>query len=234
MKTVPFVARSSLTVSLALLLGSSAMAQVKNCEVLRGEIAARMPLRADQALRIVDREAAAEGVVYGTCEGGTRRIVLVSGVTDAEAVPPARDAAVQAATPAVAPTPQAQVPAAAQPVAPSQPAAPITDTLAQYKGWIAEARALHPYAESEQHMFNVMMCESRGNARVSNAAGNTGLFQYAAGTWRGDWNPHRAADVRDARAQIFATARAWELRYQHWWGSCYDKFRSTATATADH
>lgn len=233
MKTVPFVARSSITLSLALLLAPAALAQVKNCEVLRGEIAARMPLRADQALRIVDRDAAAEGVVHGSCEGGTRRIVLVSGVaaTQGEAVAPASPVA--PVVPVVPVVPAMPEPAAPPPVPPSQPAAGVTDTVAQYRTWIAEARAQHPYPESEDHMFSVMMCESRGNARITSPAGNIGLFQYAADTWRRDWNPYKAADVRDARSQIFATARAWELRYQRWWPSCYARFRSPAPAPAD-
>ena len=96
-------------------------------------------------------------------------------------------------------------------------------SLAQYKAWIGEARAQHPYPDSEQRMFDVMMCESGGNADIVNPAGPyTGLFQYVAGTWRGEWNTYRDSDVTDARAQIFATALAWNLGMQSHWG-CYTR-----------
>lgn len=94
-------------------------------------------------------------------------------------------------------------------------------SLAQYKAWIAEARAKHPYADSEQRMYDVMMCESGGNAKIVNRAGPySGLFQYATGTWNGGWNEYRSENVLDARAQIFATALAWQKKMQRQWG-CY-------------
>ena len=94
-------------------------------------------------------------------------------------------------------------------------------SLAQYKAWIAEARAKHPYADSEQRMYDVMMCESGGNAKIVNRAGPySGLFQYATGTWNGGWNDYRSENVLDARAQIFATALAWQKKMQRQWG-CY-------------
>ncbi|MEM9180172.1 MAG: hypothetical protein AAGA89_10690 [Pseudomonadota bacterium] len=98
-----------------------------------------------------------------------------------------------------------------------------TDTLDQYRLWISEARAQHPYPESEEKMFEVMMCESGGRANIVNPAGPySGLFQYVAGTWAGDWNQYRDSDILDARAQIFATALAWNNNMQSHWG-CYSR-----------
>ncbi|NQY14779.1 MAG: hypothetical protein HRT81_13080 [Henriciella sp.] len=95
--------------------------------------------------------------------------------------------------------------------------------LAQYRVWISEARAVHPYPDSEDRMFDVMMCESGGNPEIVNPAGPyTGLFQYVAGTWDGDWNTYRDQAITDARAQIFATALAWNLGMQSHWG-CYTR-----------
>jgi hypothetical protein len=93
--------------------------------------------------------------------------------------------------------------------------------LAQYRVWISEARVTHPYADSEDRMYDVMMCESGGNPEIVNPAGPyTGLFQYVDGTWQGDWNTYRDQAITDARAQIFATALAWNLGMQSHWG-CY-------------
>ena len=95
------------------------------------------------------------------------------------------------------------------------------DTLAQYHVWIAQARAKHPYTDSEQRMFDVMMCESGGNASIVNNAGPySGLFQFGTATWNGVWNDYRKENILDARAQIFATALAWQMGMQHQWG-CY-------------
>jgi hypothetical protein len=108
--------------------------------------------------------------------------------------------------------------------APADPrAAPDASTLALYRAWIAEARAKHPYADSVDRMYAVMMCESGGRLAVVNPAGPyTGLFQYVAGTWNGTWNTYRTAGMVDAKAQIFATALAWSLNMQSHWG-CYRK-----------
>lgn len=93
--------------------------------------------------------------------------------------------------------------------------------LAQYRVWMGEARVLHSYPESEQRMYEVMMCESGGHADIVNPAGPySGLFQYADGTWSGDWNTYRENDILDPRSQIFATALAWSLNMQGQWG-CY-------------
>jgi hypothetical protein len=94
-------------------------------------------------------------------------------------------------------------------------------TLKQYKAWIHEARVKYPYADSEERMYAVMMCESKGQAGIVNPAGPySGLFQYSTATWKGDWNPYRDQSILDAKAQIFATAVAWQKGMQGQWG-CY-------------
>ncbi len=110
----------------------------------------------------------------------------------------------------------------------ADPRAPASEaTLAQYRSWIAEARAKHPYPESEARMYAVMMCESTGRVAVVNPAGPyTGLFQYVANTWNDAWNIYRSAGMLDAKAQIFATALAWSRNMQNHWG-CYMKTAST-------
>ena len=125
----------------------------------------------------------------------------------APASPPIRSAAADAG-PTSAPV---QPPAATQ--------GTLAEPLAQYRAWIAEARALHPYSDSAEAMWDLLICESSGDPEV--AGGNYyGLFQYDAATWAGEWNPYRDQPIRDSRAQIFATAKAWHDGNQHWWG-CY-------------
>ena len=106
--------------------------------------------------------------------------------------------------------------------APTSPptATPALDTpLEQYRAWMQEARAAHPYSDPIETMWEVMLCESSGQA--DQVAGSYyGLFQYEQATWSGDWNPYRASPILDPRAQIFATAKAWQDGNQHWWG-CY-------------
>jgi hypothetical protein len=82
-----------------------------------------------------------------------------------------------------------------------------------------EARAEHPYSEPIEVMWQVMLCESSGQPDQV-ADSYYGLFQYQQATWAGDWNPYRASPILDPRAQIFATAKAWQDGNQHWWG-CY-------------
>jgi hypothetical protein len=84
---------------------------------------------------------------------------------------------------------------------------------------MVEARTLHPYSESIEAMWALMICESTGNPGMV-AGDYHGLFQYSSATWAGDWNPYRDRPILDPRAQIFATAKAWHDGYQHWWG-CY-------------
>jgi hypothetical protein len=102
-------------------------------------------------------------------------------------------------------------------------AAQDSKTLARYRAWMVEARAMYPYPQSVDKMYRVMMCESSGNPRAVGGGGAwLGLFQYAPGTWRGSWNPYRNQSIWDARAQIFATAKAWSIGMQSHW-SCYYK-----------
>ena len=94
------------------------------------------------------------------------------------------------------------------------------DPQTQYRRWMEEARTKHPYAASVDAMWHVMMCESSGNPTIQGAGDLTGLFQYQPSTWSGAWNPYRDQPITDARAQIFATAKAWSDGYQQWWGVC--------------
>ncbi len=115
-------------------------------------------------------------------------------------------------------SPARPAPLAAIPVSDTRPPTPDPDPYIQ---WIHEARAQYPYLESEAQMIAVMRCESGSDpASVSPDGANVGLFQYSLATWTGDWNPYRDQPITDARAQIFATARAWNLGMQGQWG-CY-------------
>ncbi len=102
-------------------------------------------------------------------------------------------------------------------------AAAASERLEQYRAWIAEARETYPYRDSVEKMWAVMVCESHGDPDVVNPNGlYHGLFQYHKKTWRGSWNPYREESIYDAKAQIFATAKAWSEGYQRWWG-CYKR-----------
>lgn len=128
---------------------------------------------------------------------------------------------VAVALPTTAPTIKPPSPTADLPTPkPPQPAASAPTTLDQYRAWMEEARALHPYDEPVDAMWRVMLCESSGNADAV-AGIYHGLFQYDPSTWAGDWNPYRDQPILDPRAQIFATAKAWSDGSQGWWG-CYE------------
>lgn len=104
---------------------------------------------------------------------------------------------------------------------PGRAEAASASSLAQYRQWINEARAMYPYRESADKMYRTMLCESSGNPGVRSPSGSyQGLFQYATATWRGGWNPYRNNSLWDARSQIFATAKAWSIGMQGQW-SCY-------------
>ena len=106
-----------------------------------------------------------------------------------------------------------------EPTATTRPSG--SSTQAQYRQWMEEARVMHPYKQSVDKMWSVMMCESGGNARASGGGGRwLGLFQYAPTTWGGSWNPYRGNSIWDARSQIFGTAKAWSIGMQSHW-SCY-------------
>jgi hypothetical protein len=110
---------------------------------------------------------------------------------------------------------------AATATSPASGGAVDAPTLQQLRAWISEARRKYPYADSEERMYAVMICESKGQAGIVNPAGPySGLFQYSPGLWKGAWNVYRDQDVLDPKAQIFATALAWQKNMQGQWG-CY-------------
>lgn len=155
-----------------------------------------------------------------TMRGKLRLLALSVGLSLALAGCASRPAAAPAApVPAATPTPPASPPTPHRnPTGPADEA-----TLKQYRTWINEARAKHPYADSADRMYAVMMCESRGQASIVNPFGPyKGLFQYGGPTWSDKWNTYRTADIFDAKSQIFATALAWSLKMQSHWG-CYKK-----------
>lgn len=140
----------------------------------------------------------------------------------AETPPPATTTPTTPQT-SVAPTTPTATPSPAARVASARRSGVDEETLAQYRVWIAQARAKHRYPDSEQRMLKVMMCESGGRAAIVNPVGPySGLFQYSNGTWHGAWNDYRGEGILDAKAQIFATALAWEKGMQRHWG-CYSK-----------
>ena len=116
--------------------------------------------------------------------------------------------------PTLMPSPMPTATATLQP-----PTATPATVETQYRAWMEEARVAHPYEETIEQMWAVMLCESGGQAEISNGI-NVGLFQFHPDTWAGNWNPYRDQPITDPRAQIFATAKAWQDGYQSWWG-CY-------------
>jgi hypothetical protein len=119
---------------------------------------------------------------------------------------------------ATAQLPLAPTPSPPEPTSPSAlPADPTAAAASAYRAWMEEARRLYPYSEPIEAMWSVMLCESSGDATVV-AAGHHGLFQYSAETWGGTWNPYRGEPILDPRAQIFATAKAWQDGNRSWWG----------------
>jgi Protein of unknown function (DUF1161) len=78
----------SLLAIVALALATSpAMAQVKPCEELRSEIEAKIKNNGVEVftLTIVDKDAAEDGKVVGTCDGSTKKIVYKRGASAAAA-----------------------------------------------------------------------------------------------------------------------------------------------------
>jgi hypothetical protein len=130
------------------------------------------------------------------------------------ASPAATPAARFPTMPAPTPKPTEAIPTSLPSTTPA-----LNPPLNQYRAWMEEAHATHPYGESVDMMWEVMICESSGRADVV-AGSYSGLFQYDSATWAGDWNPYRDNAILDPRAQIFATAKAWLDGNQHWWG-CY-------------
>lgn len=100
------------------------------------------------------------------------------------------------------------------------PASAVADDTEQYRQWMIEARTTHPYSDTVETMWQVMVCESSGNPTIQGPGGLIGLFQYQSSTWADSWNPYREQSITDARAQIFATAKAWSDGNQAWWSVC--------------
>ena len=72
--------KTALALVLALAVGP-ALAQRKDCEELKGEIDAKIQKNGvkEFTLTIADKDAAADGKVVGTCDGGTKKIVYKRG-----------------------------------------------------------------------------------------------------------------------------------------------------------
>ncbi|WP_411381721.1 DUF1161 domain-containing protein [Pseudomonas sp. MPB26] len=62
-------------------LAGTALAAGKPCEELKSEIAAKIDAKgaSGYSLEVVDKGAAADGDVVGSCEGGTKEIVYKRG-----------------------------------------------------------------------------------------------------------------------------------------------------------
>jgi len=93
--------KSLIAIAASLLIASPVLAQVKPCEELKGEIETKVRNNGVPGftLTIVDKDAAEDGKVVGTCEGGTKKIVYKRG--EAAAAEPA-----PAAAPAMQKSPQ--------------------------------------------------------------------------------------------------------------------------------
>jgi len=87
--------KSLMAIVASLLIASPALAQVKPCEELKGEIDAKIKNNGVAAFTttIVDKDAAEDGKVVGTCEGGTKKILYKRG--EATAAAPAAPAPAQ-------------------------------------------------------------------------------------------------------------------------------------------
>jgi hypothetical protein len=92
-----------ITIAASLLVASPVFAQSKPCDELKGEIDAKIKNNGVPAFTttIVDKDAAEDGKVVGTCEGGTKKIVYKRG-----------EAASASAASAPAPAASAPAPAA--------------------------------------------------------------------------------------------------------------------------
>jgi len=77
--------KSLLAIVAFALATSPAMAQVKPCEELRSEIEAKIKNNGVEVftLTIVDKDAAEDGKVVGTCDGSTKKIVYKRGASAA-------------------------------------------------------------------------------------------------------------------------------------------------------
>lgn len=73
--------KSLISSAILTLLAAPAIAQVKPCEELKGEIEAKIRQNGVSVftLTVVDKDAEEDGKVVGTCEGGTRKIIYKRG-----------------------------------------------------------------------------------------------------------------------------------------------------------
>jgi hypothetical protein len=73
--------KSVMAIAASLLIASPVFAQVKPCEELKTEIETKIKNNGVKVftLTIVDKDAAEDGKVVGTCEGGTKKIVYKRG-----------------------------------------------------------------------------------------------------------------------------------------------------------
>ncbi|HET7200481.1 MAG TPA: DUF1161 domain-containing protein [Burkholderiales bacterium] len=97
-----------MAIAASLLIASPVLAQVKPCEELKGEIDTKIKNNGVPAFTttIVDKDAAEDGKVVGTCDGGTKKIVYKRG--EAEPAPAASSAPAASPAPAAAPAPAAE------------------------------------------------------------------------------------------------------------------------------
>jgi hypothetical protein len=67
---------ASFTILMLAVMPSAGVAQIKNCEELKAEIAAKIDANGvkDYTLEIVPAESVKDEQVVGSCEGGTKRI----------------------------------------------------------------------------------------------------------------------------------------------------------------
>jgi len=65
----------------AMLVAFPAFAQVKSCDDLKAEIDAKIKNNGVKVftLTVVDKDAAADGKIVGTCDGGSKKIVYKKG-----------------------------------------------------------------------------------------------------------------------------------------------------------
>ena len=73
--------KSLIAVVASMLIASPVLAQVKPCEELKGEIYTKIKNNGVPAFTttIVDKDAAEDGKVVGTCDGGSKKIVYKRG-----------------------------------------------------------------------------------------------------------------------------------------------------------
>jgi len=73
--------KSLIAIVVSLLIASPVFAQVKPCEELKSEIEAKIKKNGvtEFTLTIVEKDAAEDGKVVGTCDGGTKKIVYKRG-----------------------------------------------------------------------------------------------------------------------------------------------------------